>query len=131
MDMLRTLHLLQTGRHSGALQLLHKPFTVLERSDFIPIAMDDESRYCVFPGLELRHGADGVDFPRGGRRGEGGVGEAVEHDAQAVRFFEEGQDELGAGVAGADPAEVGAVCACGGIVGCDLCCEVSILFDDI
>ena len=93
--------------------------------------MDDESRCGVFSGLELRHGADGVDFPRGRWRGEGGVGEAVEHDAQAVGFFKERQDELGAGVTGADPAQIGAVRARGGIVGCDLLCEVSIIVDDI
>ena len=37
-----------------------------------------------------------------------------------MRFFEKGQDELGARIAWPDPAEIGAVCASRAVVGCDL-----------
>ena len=85
--------------------------------------MDHERRHGVASCFELRHGADGVDFGPRGRGGQRGGRETVEHHAEAVAFFEEGEDELGARVARPDPAEIGAVGAGGGVVGCDLRAE--------
>ena len=59
------------------------------------------------------------------RRGPGfvaGRANAVEQERKAVTFLEQGEDQLGARVTGADPAEVAAV-AYGGVAGsvrCDL-----------
>ena len=120
MDMPLPLHPPQPADHAAHLQLLHKRLAGPERRDLVPVRMDDERRHPIPSRFELRHGADGLDFGQGGGCGEAGGREAVEHHAEAVALFEEGEDELGAGVARADPAEVRAVGAGGGVVGCDL-----------
>ena len=87
--------------------------------------MDQERRRGVGAAAELGHGRDGGDA-RGGRgRGPGttiGGPDGVEEEGQAVAFFEEGEDELGARVAGAHPAQVAAV---GGGGGCGVGCYLS------
>lgn len=58
----------------------------------------------------MRERGDGGDEVGGWGRGPGfavavgGGTDAVEEEGQAVAFFEEGEDELGAWVSGADPA---------------------------
>ena len=43
-----------------------------------------------------------------------------------MRFFKKGQNKFGAWVTGTDPPEIGAVCAGGAVVGCDLHVEKGV-----
>jgi len=84
----------------------------VERHDLVLCAVDQERRRGISALTEVREWGDGGDEVRWRRRRPGlavGGADAVQQEGQAVAFFEEGQDELGAGVAGADPAEVVAV----------------------
>ena len=78
-----------------------------ERRDFVLGAMDQEGRCRVGAPAEVEERGNGGDEVGGGRAGPGFAvagTDAVEEEGEAVAFFEEGEDELGAGVAGAQPA---------------------------
>ena len=69
--------------------------------------MDEEGRRRVGALTEVEVRGNGSHEVGGRRAGPGfavGGTEAVEEKGKAVAFFEEGEDELGAGVAGAQPA---------------------------
>lgn len=96
----------------------------VERHDLVLCTVDHERRGGVSAITEVREWGDGGDEVRGRRCGPGlavARADAVQQEGKAVAFFEEGQDELGAGIAGTDPAEVAAVGGAGASgVGCYL-----------
>jgi len=124
MNMPRPLDLCQSYFTTPLAHCSGKSDRRVERHDLVLCAVDQERGRGVGAITEVREWGDGGDEVRGRRRGPGlavGGTDAVEQKGKAVAFFEEGQDELGAGVAGPDPAEVAAVGgARAGGVGCYL-----------
>lgn len=115
------LHGQQSPRHPARSQLGREACRPRKRSHLVRRAVQQKGRGAVVAGAEARQGVDGGDEGRWRRgeetlpkrvRGEGALwfwGQPVEEQGQADAFLEEGQDQLGAGVAGPDPAEVGGV----------------------
>lgn len=77
--------------------------------DLIPFAMNAKGRDFVPATPELRNRADGVDLPLAGRAMRMLLCDAVEEVVEASALFEKTQDELRARVAGAYPAQIGAI----------------------
>lgn len=77
------------------------------RHDLVFRAMDQEGRSGVGAGTQVGERGDGGYEVGRGRVGPvfaiGGT-DSVQEEREAVAFFEEGEDELGAWVAGAHPA---------------------------
>lgn len=124
MNMPRPLDLCQSHLSTPLAHRSSKSDGRMERHDLVLCAVDQERRGGVGAITEVREWGDGGDEVRGRRRGPGFAvagADAVQKEGKAVAFFEERQDELGAGVAGTDPAEVAAVGGVGaGGVGCYL-----------
>lgn len=77
------------------------------RRDLVFGPVDQEGRCGVGASTEVgERGDGGYDVGRGGVGPGFAVGrtDAVQKERDAVSFFEEGEDELGAWIAGAQPA---------------------------
>lgn len=110
MDMLSSLHSQQSTLHPVILQSLVEFESCMERDNLVLFPVDKESWRCVLSTSYMRHGANGGDTlwiwlaRQDGWVRQDGV-EPVEYQWQACTFFEGREDELGARVAGTDPAK--------------------------
>lgn len=103
------------------------------RHDVVVLAVHDERRDRVLARADTSERVDRIEPFLGGGGGEGGAvieegGRAVEQEGEGVRFLEEGENELGSGVFGTQPAQTGRFAGTGGVgvVACDLCVWTSV-----
>ena len=107
MNMPHSSHFPQSPSHPHLPHHLTKRDRSAIRHDFVLRPVDQERRRGVAAATEVGERGDGSYEVCGRRRGPGfavGGTDADEEEREAIPFFEEGQDELGAWITGAHPA---------------------------